>query len=244
MDTTATLFIWLSLLGPATAMAAGQATAAERSLSQYGITWTFSQPASTGRFITGDWWVVGPVTVQSVSPASTADRHGSVVNPPAGDKQGYDGRLADFVPSLRPQFPLELKPGESLVSTASVDAIGDRTADTVPGQYCRGPLRTSAVLTCVDAPPPSDAFRPAYCIFEQIYFARPDSNVVGHNVYAYRKQLGRVLAREHPVLADMVVPVLDSGTAAALGFADETGVGPGDVFVIETPGGGGYGKPG
>jgi amidophosphoribosyltransferase len=63
-----------------------------------------------------------------------------------------------------------------------------------------------------------------FCIFEQIYFARPDSNVVGHNVYAYRKQLGRVLAREHPVLADMVVPVLDSGTAAALGFADETGI--------------------
>ena len=120
---------WLSLLGPATDdLVAGQATATtERSLTQYGITWTFAQPASVGRFITGDWWVVGPVTVQSVSPAPTADRHGSVVNPPAGDKQGYDGRLADFDASLRAQFPLNLKPGESLVSTASVDAIGDRT---------------------------------------------------------------------------------------------------------------------
>jgi len=66
---------------------------------------------------------------------------------------------------------------------------------------------------------------PAFCIFEYIYFARPDSNLVGeHNVYAFRKELGRVLAREHPVQGDMVVPVLDSGTAAALGFAEEAGI--------------------
>jgi amidophosphoribosyltransferase len=63
-----------------------------------------------------------------------------------------------------------------------------------------------------------------FCIFEHIYFARPDSNLMGHNVYAFRKELGRTLAREHPVAADMVVPVLDSGTAAALGFAEEEGI--------------------
>jgi amidophosphoribosyltransferase len=63
-----------------------------------------------------------------------------------------------------------------------------------------------------------------FCIFEYIYFARPDSNIMGHNVYAFRKELGRTLAREHPVAADMVVPVLDSGTAAALGFAEEEGI--------------------
>jgi hypothetical protein len=55
-----------------------------------------------------------------------------------------------------------LRPGDALVSTASLDKIGDRTADTVPGQYCRGPLRTAAVLTCVQEPPAPDAFRPAY----------------------------------------------------------------------------------
>ena len=163
MGTALNALVWVSLLGlGADPTSAAATVATQRSVTQYGITWTFAQPASTGRFITGDWWVVGPVTVQSVTPAPTADRHGSVVNPPAGDKQGYDGRSAHFDASLRPPFPLNLKPGESLVSTASVDAIGDRTADTVPGQYCRGPLRTAAVLTCVDAPPPSDAFRPAY----------------------------------------------------------------------------------
>jgi amidophosphoribosyltransferase len=70
-----------------------------------------------------------------------------------------------------------------------------------------------------------------FCIFEYIYFARPDSNIMGHNVYAFRKELGRMLAREHPVPADMVVPVLDSGTAAALGYAEEEGI-PYDTALI------------
>jgi amidophosphoribosyltransferase len=63
-----------------------------------------------------------------------------------------------------------------------------------------------------------------FCIFEHIYFARPDSNLNGSNVYAFRKELGRVLAREHPVAADVVVPVLDSGNTAALGYAEESGI--------------------
>jgi amidophosphoribosyltransferase len=63
-----------------------------------------------------------------------------------------------------------------------------------------------------------------FCIFEYIYFARPDSNLNGHNVYAYRKELGHLLAREHPVAADVVVPVLDSGNTAALGYAEESGI--------------------
>ena len=63
-----------------------------------------------------------------------------------------------------------------------------------------------------------------FCIFEYIYFARPDSKLGGRNVYSYRKELGRVLAQEHGVAADMVVPVLDSGSAAALGYAEESGI--------------------
>jgi len=65
---------------------------------------------------------------------------------------------------------------------------------------------------------------PKQCIFEYIYFARPDSNVFGKNVYSARKQMGRELARELPVDADMVVPVPDSGVAAALGYAQESGI--------------------
>jgi amidophosphoribosyltransferase len=62
---------------------------------------------------------------------------------------------------------------------------------------------------------------PSQCIFEYIYFARPDSMLYGQNVAAVRKALGRQLAREAPAEAELVIPVPDSGVAAALGFAHE-----------------------
>lgn len=64
----------------------------------------------------------------------------------------------------------------------------------------------------------------APCVFEYIYFARPDSNVFGRNVYAVRKRLGIELAKEHILSADMVIPVPDSGVAAALGYAKQSGI--------------------
>ena len=62
--------------------------------------------------------------------------------------------------------------------------------------------------------------RQAFCIFEYIYFARPDSNIFEHNVYMTRKRLGAQLAAEFPVEADLVMPIPDSGTYAALGFSE------------------------
>ena len=62
------------------------------------------------------------------------------------------------------------------------------------------------------------------CIFEHIYFARPDSRVFGHSVYQARKEMGRQLARETHVEADLVCPVPDSGVPAALGYAEESGL--------------------
>ncbi len=64
----------------------------------------------------------------------------------------------------------------------------------------------------------------AFCVFEYIYFARPDSNVQGKNVYTVRKSLGKELAREHPVEADIVIPVPDSGVPSAIGYAHEAGL--------------------
>jgi amidophosphoribosyltransferase len=63
-----------------------------------------------------------------------------------------------------------------------------------------------------------------FCIFEYIYFARPDSNLEGRNVYEVRKQVGAELARESHVDADLVVPVPDSGVPAAIGYAEQSGV--------------------
>ncbi|MBI2087486.1 MAG: amidophosphoribosyltransferase [Deltaproteobacteria bacterium] len=64
----------------------------------------------------------------------------------------------------------------------------------------------------------------AKCIFEYIYFSRPDSSLYGRNVYQVRKELGRQLARESWVAADLVTPVPDSGVPAAIGYAEESGL--------------------
>jgi amidophosphoribosyltransferase len=64
----------------------------------------------------------------------------------------------------------------------------------------------------------------AFCIFEFIYFARPDSTIFGQNVYQTRKAHGRCLAKEAPVDADLVMPFPDSGTYAALGYHEESGI--------------------
>ncbi len=70
-----------------------------------------------------------------------------------------------------------------------------------------------------------------FCIFEYIYFARPDSMVEGRSVYEIRKQIGKELAREAPVAADIVVPVPDSGVPSAIGYAEESGA-PFDLGII------------
>ena len=62
------------------------------------------------------------------------------------------------------------------------------------------------------------------CVFEYVYFARPDSVLWGRNVHTVRKALGHQLAREHPVTADLVIPVPDSGVPAAIGYAEAAGV--------------------
>ncbi|MGE4649938.1 MAG: amidophosphoribosyltransferase [Myxococcota bacterium] len=100
--------------------------------------------------------------------------------------------------------------------TCALDLIGaTHERDLEPGEVAvirRGRLRSLR---------PFRKESEHFCIFEYIYFARPDSNLNGNNVYSFRKELGRILAREHPVAADVVVPVLDSGNTAALGYAEE-----------------------
>jgi amidophosphoribosyltransferase len=70
-----------------------------------------------------------------------------------------------------------------------------------------------------------------FCIFEYIYFARPDSTIEGRNVYAVRKRIGAELAEESPVAADLVVPVPDSGVPAAIGYAEQSAI-PFELGII------------
>ena len=71
---------------------------------------------------------------------------------------------------------------------------------------------------------PFPAVKPCHCIFELIYFARPDSQIFGQNVYLCRKRLGHELAREYIPNVDIVMPFPDSGNYAALGYAEESGI--------------------
>ena len=77
-----------------------------------------------------------------------------------------------------------------------------------------------------------DTKRKALCCFEYVYFARPDSIIDGKNVFVARKNAGKLLAKESPVDADMVIAVPDSGIAAAIGYAEESGI-PFDVGLIK-----------
>ncbi|MBI3635147.1 MAG: amidophosphoribosyltransferase [Candidatus Rokubacteria bacterium] len=111
--------------------------------------------------------------------------------------------------------------GDSLVvasETCALDLIEARVErDVEPGEIV---VISDAGLRSIRAFPPAEKLN---CVFEYVYFARPDSVLWGHNVHTVRKALGRELAREHPVEADIVIPVPDSGTSAALGFSEQAG---------------------
>jgi amidophosphoribosyltransferase len=82
-------------------------------------------------------------------------------------------------------------------------------------------ILNSQGITSLRYTPPA---QPAQCIFEHVYFSRPDSIIFGRSVQTSRELLGRELARQHPVEADLVVPVPDSGVPAATGFSDQSGI--------------------
>ncbi|MEI7732947.1 MAG: amidophosphoribosyltransferase [Verrucomicrobiota bacterium] len=98
---------------------------------------------------------------------------------------------------IRAQFVRDVAPGEIVI----INKDGMRTIQAFP-----------------------EAKEPAFCVFEYVYFARPDSNLMGRNVYKTRVEMGRQLARENKIAADLVIPVPDSGNCAALGVSLESGI--------------------
>ena len=71
---------------------------------------------------------------------------------------------------------------------------------------------------------PFKKVEPKHCVFEHIYFARPDSYIFGEHVYSARKNMGRAMAQESPADVDLIVPVPDSGVVSAMGFSEESGI--------------------
>jgi amidophosphoribosyltransferase len=110
--------------------------------------------------------------------------------------------------------------------TCAFDIIGaDFVRDVEPGEI------VVATRDGVESFFPFKSREQRFCVFEYVYFARPDSTVEGRNVYEARKRIGEELAREAPVAADMVIPVPDSGVPAALGYAAESGI-PFELGII------------
>lgn len=110
--------------------------------------------------------------------------------------------------------------------TCAFDIIGaEFVRDIEPGEM--------VVITDngVESHRPFSAKAPRFCVFEYVYFARPDSMVEGRNVYSVRKQIGAELAREAPADVDLVIPVPDSGTPAAIGYAQASGI-PFDLGIV------------
>lgn len=160
-----------------------------KQISQYGITWEFDQPMQTGQFVTGDWWVVGPATIIKITPepgpvsvdqsnikinhwndtslkTDTAMRNGSAIVLKAGNRQSYDSRAGAFDQSGCIKLPLKLEANRSLISSISNSTLPvDNFCKKIlwEGEYkCQTVMKTAAVLTCLDAAPPKDAFRPPY----------------------------------------------------------------------------------
>lgn len=137
------------------------------SVTDHGVTWTFSEPVLVGRFVTGDYYVVGPVTVSAISPMPAAGRNGSVLNIPAvDDRTGFDDRTesARFDSMLFRAPPIALTPGDRLASSVSVATPGlvDNWLREGEGEQSTSPVGSVSVLTCLADAVPADAFRPSY----------------------------------------------------------------------------------
>ncbi len=133
--------------------------------------------------------------------------------------------------------PLGIRPlvmgklGDAVIfasETVALDVVGATYERSIePGEIV---VVTKAGVRSISPFPPQ---HPRPCVFEHIYFSRPDSLVDGSSVYSVRKAIGAELARENPVRADIVIPVPDSGTPAAIGYAQASGI-PFELGIIRS----------
>lgn len=151
--------------------------------------------------------------------------------------------LLESLPRLEGAFALLLLANDELIATRDphgfrplcMGRLGDAVVfcsetcalDAIGARYCRDVQPGEVIVVGVDGVRSISAAvseRKAHCVFEHVYFARPDSYVFGQNVGAVRSQLGRNLGLEAPVDADLIVPVPESGMWVAMGYHEATGL--------------------
>ena len=172
-----------------------------KEISQYGITWTFEVPVKSGQFITGDWWVIGPVKIVKIDPepgpvttddnkiqtnrwgdtslkVDTLMRNGSMIVYKAGNFQGYDSRNGSYRASYSVKLPLVLGTNLSLVSTISNKSLPvDNFCKNIMWEEekkVKVTLKTAAILTCLKDVPSPDAFRPPFTGTDKPIFRAKD----------------------------------------------------------------------
>lgn len=148
-------------LAALTAILSFQPAMAATSVSRNGVTWNFSADRQVGQYCNGDWWVVGPVTITSISPASVNVSgyvtNGSMRNPGTGSTQGFDNR---FIAAYNP-YNDALNVGNKLPQTLPADS-SLVSAVSAPAYQQWGMIQSYSVLTVVSAPPAAGSFRPSY----------------------------------------------------------------------------------
>ncbi|RLQ87623.1 amidophosphoribosyltransferase [Notoacmeibacter ruber] len=216
----------------------------------------FAELADGGFAVAHNGNITNAMTIQRVLQkrgaiiSSTSDTETLLHLVATSEKTNFNDRFIDAVRQLEGAFslvalsskkmigcrdPLGIRPlvlgdldGSYILcsETCALDIIGARfVRDVKPGEM--------VVITekGIQSHFPFDSVESRFCIFEYVYFARPDSVIEGRDVYAIRKNIGTELAREEAIEADMVVPVPDSGTPAAIGYAQEANL-PFELGII------------
>jgi len=157
---------------------------------------------------------------------------------------GHENNLIETVRRIEGAFSLVVMTEHEIIGVRdahgfrplSIGKVGDAWVlasetcafDLIHAQFVRDVEPGEIVIINKDGLKSIQAFpehdRKAFCIFEYVYFARPDSTIANRNVYKVRVDMGRQLAREYPIEADLVIPVPDSGNCAALGYSLESGI--------------------
>jgi amidophosphoribosyltransferase len=167
------------------------------------------------------------------------------------DARGLERALAQVLPTFEGAFSLVVMDQGHLIGVRDPHGFRPLCLGTLPGggwvlssesagldivgaRFIREVAAGEMVIidaTGVRSEYPFPSPEPRLCIFEFVYFARPDSQLYGRSVHGARHEMGRLLAHEHPVAADVIVPVPESGIPAAQGFSAATGIPYGDGLV-------------
>ena len=143
------------------------ASGSAKSITQYDISWNFDKHYPCGQFVNGDYWVLGPVKIDKITPQFSGSRNGTMINPSAAGVQGFDYLAHGYNAALSVTVPVSISSNSSVISSIA-------RPDCSPPAKCRPALKTAAILTVLMQKPANDGknlFRPPYAGTNKILFS-------------------------------------------------------------------------